>query len=68
MRKIITKSIRSLRDMYASGTTLIPSVARHSEVRDRVSLDAAYAIINVSSRMLKNRKRYYWEEPVGPFR
>jgi hypothetical protein len=53
MRRIMTKSNRSRRDMYAPGTTFIPNIARHSEVRDRVSLDAAYAMINVSFRMLK---------------
>jgi hypothetical protein len=48
MRKTITKSNRSRRDMYASGLTFIPSVARHSEIKDSESLDAAYAMTNVS--------------------
>ena len=48
MRKTITKSNRSRRDMYASGSTFIPSVARHSEIKDSDSLDAAYAMTNVS--------------------
>jgi hypothetical protein len=48
IRRIITKSKRSRRDMYASGATFNPSVARHSEVKDRVSLDAAYAMTNIS--------------------
>jgi hypothetical protein len=30
--------------MYASGSTFIPSIARHSETNDSDSLDAAYAI------------------------
>lgn len=47
-RRIIEKSNRSLRDMYASGSTLIPSVARHSEIKDSDSFDAAYAMTNVS--------------------
>ena len=34
--------------MYASGSTLIPSVARHSEIKDNESFDAAYATTNVS--------------------
>ena len=29
--------------MYASGSTFIPSIARHSEIKDSESLDAAYA-------------------------
>lgn len=44
----MTKSNRSRKDMYASGITFNPSVARHSEDKDRESLDAAYAIINIS--------------------
>jgi hypothetical protein len=48
MRKIIKKSNRSRRDMYASGSTFIPIVARHSETKDSDSLDAAYAMTNVS--------------------
>ena len=47
-RKIIKKSNRSLRDMYASGSTFIPSIERHSEIKDSDSLDAAYAMTNVS--------------------
>ena len=48
MRKTITKSNRSRRDMYASGSTFIPSVARHREIKESDSLDAAYAMTNVS--------------------
>lgn len=48
MRRIIKKSNRSRRDMYASGSTFIPIDARHSEVKDSDSLDAAYAMTNVS--------------------
>ena len=47
MRKIIAKSHRSRRVRCASGPTFMPSIARQSEIKDGVRLDAAYAMIKV---------------------
>ena len=48
MTRIVANSNRSRTDMYASGSTFIPTIARDSEVKDSIFLDAAYATIKVS--------------------
>ena len=59
-RPIIAKSNRSRTDMYASGSTFIPRVARHREVKDNDFLDAAYAIIMRVSENAKTMERRYF--------
>jgi hypothetical protein len=40
---MIVKSMRSRMDMYASGGTFFPAIARNKEMRGGDDLDAAYA-------------------------
>ena len=60
MKPIIAKSNRSRMDMYASGSTFIPRVARHREVKEGVFLDAAYAITMRVSEDAEIMKRTYF--------